>query len=262
MRLVGVGFVVRIDPSEAFDVVDASPRTPSTTTTTGLDDHRAAGRFRTVSSSGPMVTASLPVVVCSTTTGVPTTTTSLPPSVSVSVPTSEAQQGNLAVYTDEAGRLMLVGPTVGWTCNGSFGADGSGCSPSRRSGPACRSPDDVAPAVVFEHPGDRRHGERRQPGAGCDPRLSVLQRGEDGGPAGSARQLLREQSIPRDRRAHVGGPGRIRGSAGCRRGWVSLGWSERSERRGAVQAEANRGGRRTWRHAPSPRRSTICARRC
>ena len=73
-----------------------------------------------------MVTASLPVVVCSTTTGVPTTTTSLPPSVSVSVPTSEAQQGNLAVYTDEAGRLMLVGPTVGWTCNGSFGADGSG----------------------------------------------------------------------------------------------------------------------------------------
>jgi hypothetical protein len=30
------------------------------------------------------------------------------------------------VYTDETGRLMLVGPTVGWTCNGSFGADGSG----------------------------------------------------------------------------------------------------------------------------------------
>ena len=61
-----------------------------------------------------------------TTTGVPTTTTSLPAAVSVSVPASEAQEGNLAVYTDEAGRLMLVGPTVGWTCNGSFGADGSG----------------------------------------------------------------------------------------------------------------------------------------
>jgi hypothetical protein len=30
------------------------------------------------------------------------------------------------VYTDEAGKLMLVGPTVGWTCTGSFGADGSG----------------------------------------------------------------------------------------------------------------------------------------
>jgi hypothetical protein len=73
-----------------------------------------------------MVTASLPVVVCTTSTGAPTTTTSLPPSVSVRVPTSAAQQGNLAVYTDEAGRLMLVGPTVGWTCNGSFGADGSG----------------------------------------------------------------------------------------------------------------------------------------
>ncbi len=73
-----------------------------------------------------MVTASLPVVVCETTTGVPTTTTSLPASVSVSVPASDAQQGNLAVYTDETGRLMVVGPTVGWTCNGSFGADGSG----------------------------------------------------------------------------------------------------------------------------------------
>jgi hypothetical protein len=30
------------------------------------------------------------------------------------------------VYTDETGGLMLVGPTVGWTCNGNFGADGSG----------------------------------------------------------------------------------------------------------------------------------------
>jgi hypothetical protein len=49
----------------------------------------------------------------------------LPPSVSVSVPASQAQ-ANLAVYTDETGSLMLVGPTVGWTCNGNFGADGSG----------------------------------------------------------------------------------------------------------------------------------------
>jgi hypothetical protein len=73
-----------------------------------------------------MVTASLPVIVCETTTGAPTTTTSLPASVSVSVPASDGQQGNLAVYTDETGGLMLVGPTVGWTCNGNFGADGSG----------------------------------------------------------------------------------------------------------------------------------------
>jgi hypothetical protein len=86
----------------------------STTSTTG-----GAG-------SGPMVTASLPVVVCQTTSGVSTTTTSLPPSVSVSVPSSQAQQGNLAVYSDLTGRLMLVGPTVGWTCTGTFGADGSG----------------------------------------------------------------------------------------------------------------------------------------
>jgi hypothetical protein len=76
--------------------------------------------------SGPMVTASLPVVVCETTSGASTTTTSLPASVSVSVPSSQSQQGNLAVYSDLTGRLMLVGPTVGWTCTGTFGADGSG----------------------------------------------------------------------------------------------------------------------------------------
>jgi hypothetical protein len=73
-----------------------------------------------------MVTASLPVIVCQTTSGVSTTTTSLPASVSVSVPVSEAQPGNLAVYSDLQGALMLVGPTVGWTCSGNFGADGSG----------------------------------------------------------------------------------------------------------------------------------------
>jgi hypothetical protein len=73
-----------------------------------------------------MVTAMLPVVVCQTTSGVTTTTAALPGSVSVSVPASDASAGNLAVYSDETGRLMLIGPTVGWTCTGSFGADGSG----------------------------------------------------------------------------------------------------------------------------------------
>ena len=73
-----------------------------------------------------MVTASLPLIVCNSTSGIATTTTSLPASVSVSVPSSKAQQGNLAVYSDAAGRLMLVGPTSGWTCAGGFGADGSG----------------------------------------------------------------------------------------------------------------------------------------
>jgi hypothetical protein len=73
-----------------------------------------------------MVAAALPVIVCNTTSGIPTTTTSLPASVSVSVPASNGQQGNLAVYSDAAGRLMLVGPLTGWTCNGTFGADGSG----------------------------------------------------------------------------------------------------------------------------------------
>jgi hypothetical protein len=101
-------------PKQSTTSSTSAPTSTSSTPTTG-----GAG-------SGPMVTASLPVVVCQTTSGAPTTTTSLPASVSVSVPSSEAQQGNLAVYSDLTGRLMLVGPTVGWTCTGTFGADGSG----------------------------------------------------------------------------------------------------------------------------------------
>ena len=101
----------------------SSTSAPKSTTTTAVSPTTSTTGG---SGSGPMVTASLPVVVCQTTTGAPTTTTSLPGSVTVIVPASDAQQGNLAVYTDETGGLMLVGPTVGWTCNGSFGADGSG----------------------------------------------------------------------------------------------------------------------------------------
>jgi hypothetical protein len=42
----------------------------------------------------------------------------------VHVASSDA--GNLAVYSDPAGRMMLVGPKDGWSCSGLYGADGSG----------------------------------------------------------------------------------------------------------------------------------------
>ncbi len=114
-------------PKRSTTSSTSSPQsTTSTTTPAAGSTTSTTGGSGSGSGSAPMVTASLPVVVCETTTGAPTTTTSLPGSVPVSVPASDAQQGNLAVYTDETGRLMLVGPTVGWTCNGSFGADGSG----------------------------------------------------------------------------------------------------------------------------------------
>jgi hypothetical protein len=115
----------------------AKSATSSTThpkhTTTSTTKASASGSTTTSSTSststtgsGPMVTATLPVVVCQTSSGVTTTTADLPGSVPVSVPAGDASAGNLAVYSDETGRLMLVGPTVGWTCTGSFGADGSG----------------------------------------------------------------------------------------------------------------------------------------
>lgn len=74
--------------------------------------------------SGPSVKASLPVVTCQTTFGVTTTTTSLPSTLSVRVPAGPT--GNLAVYSDPAGIMMLLGPKNGWTCHGLYGADGSG----------------------------------------------------------------------------------------------------------------------------------------
>ncbi len=118
MRVVGLELEFD-DPLEADDDVDHeglgvrihdNVETSSTSTTT----------------SGPMTTVMLPIVVCQTSSGVTTTTAALPGSVSVSVPAADASQNNLAVYSDEAGRLMLIGPTVGWTCTGTFGADGSG----------------------------------------------------------------------------------------------------------------------------------------
>jgi hypothetical protein len=115
--------------SSATSARSATPATSAsstTSTTSATGGSGSASGSGSGSGSGPMLTASLPVVVCETTTGAPTTTTSLPGSVPVNIPASDAQLGNLAVYTDETGRLMLVGPTVGWTCNGSFGADGSG----------------------------------------------------------------------------------------------------------------------------------------
>ncbi|HXB37093.1 MAG TPA: hypothetical protein VNU75_05260 [Acidimicrobiales bacterium] len=52
------------------------------------------------------------------------TTTSMPAALSVRVPSNEA--GNLAVYEDPAGIMLLLGPKDGWTCHGLYGADGSG----------------------------------------------------------------------------------------------------------------------------------------
>jgi hypothetical protein len=104
----------------------SSTSAPATPTTAASGSTSSSTSATNGSGSGTMVTATLPVVVCQTTSGVSTTTTSLPASVAVSVPASDAQQGNLAVYSDLTGALMLVGPTVGWTCTGTFGADGSG----------------------------------------------------------------------------------------------------------------------------------------
>ena len=67
----------------------------------------------------------LTIVRCPTTfaAGTPPTTAPLPTSTAVNVPADET--ANLVVYGDDAGIMMLVGPS-GWTCHGSYGADGSG----------------------------------------------------------------------------------------------------------------------------------------
>lgn len=71
------------------------------------------------------VKASLAVVGCTTTYGVPLPSTSAPlhTSVEVSIPGTLAD--DLAVYSDDRGFMMLLGPK-GWTCRAAYGADGSG----------------------------------------------------------------------------------------------------------------------------------------
>ena len=241
----------------------SSARARSTTTTTTATGPTASSTTgSSATASGPMVTTSLPVVVCTTSTGAPTTTTSLPPSVSVSVPTSEAQQGNLAVYTDEAGRLMVVGPTVGWTCNGSFGADGSGALALAPVGTSCAAlGSHVAPTVVFGDASHRRHGERSEPGARCHSRLPLLQRGQGGGSTERRFELCRAA---------------LRKKRSCRRPSSRLAsrilqvWRERDIHRAVPTPRTvwpcigrRRQKRRpTWRPALSRQASTTSARPC
>ncbi len=82
--------------------------------------------------------ATLPIVHCQTSFAITPspTTVPLPTSATVSVPTGEA--ANLVVYSDDAGIMMLFGPS-GWTCHGMYGADGSGgllISPAGESVPS------------------------------------------------------------------------------------------------------------------------------
>ncbi len=59
----------------------------------------------------------LPIVHCQTSFAVTLspTTVLLPTSATVSVPTGEP--ANLVVYSDDAGIMMLIGPTD-WSCHG------------------------------------------------------------------------------------------------------------------------------------------------
>ncbi len=113
-------------PSASAPATSTTAASASGSAPTSASASTSTSTSTTTPDLGRWATAMLPVVVCQTSSGVSTTTTSLPASVAVSVPTSDALQGNLALYSDLTGALMLVGPAVGWTCTGSFGADGSG----------------------------------------------------------------------------------------------------------------------------------------
>lgn len=101
---------------------------PKTATSSSSPSSTVSSTSSTVASATASVStvlASLPVVACETDYAISTTTTtSLPTSVSVRVPSNQAD--NLAVYADSQGIMMLLGPKDGWTCHGLYGADGSG----------------------------------------------------------------------------------------------------------------------------------------
>lgn len=75
-------------------------------------------------SSPPTVSASLPLVVCPTTFGIPAPApVPLPASKTVTVLASVA--GELGVYSNDQGTMMVLGPR-GWVCAAMIAADGSG----------------------------------------------------------------------------------------------------------------------------------------
>lgn len=121
-------------PSSADRAPTRSPshqkkQTPTTTTLSTSPPPSATSTTSSppANSTTTLVTLSVPVVTCPTTFGTaggkPSTAPSVPQSVTVSVPSS--LQGYLAVYSDSADRMNLLGP-AGWTCKASYGADGSG----------------------------------------------------------------------------------------------------------------------------------------
>lgn len=98
---------------------------PRATTSSSGAASSTSSTVASEAASASSVVASLPVVACQTDYAIATTTTTvLPPSVSVRVPSNKA--ADLAVYGDTQGIIRLVAPKDGWTCHGTFGADGSG----------------------------------------------------------------------------------------------------------------------------------------
>jgi hypothetical protein len=114
----------------------------STSTSTSASGSTGAGSSGSTSTTTTLATvattlATLAVVPCATTYAIAvSTTTTLPTSISVSVPASAA--ANLAVYGDDNGIMMMIGPK-GWTCHAAYAADGSGgllLSPAGQSVPS------------------------------------------------------------------------------------------------------------------------------
>lgn len=98
--------------------------TPATKPTTPASTTTVPATTTTVSPS-TVIEASVQIVVCPTSFGItpPPAPKSLPASMNVSVPQDLANQ--VALYSDDQGTMMLLGPK-GWICTGSYGADGSG----------------------------------------------------------------------------------------------------------------------------------------
>lgn len=103
-------------------VVAPTTTTPPTTTPPTTTPPPAT---TTTTSPTQPVSVSVPVVVCATTLGIgtPPAPVSLPAAQTLNVPASLA--GKVTLYSDDQGRMMLLGPT-GWQCQAAYGADGSG----------------------------------------------------------------------------------------------------------------------------------------
>ena len=215
VRLVGSELLDRHDPSE--------PSQRFASTSFGIGSTSTSTSSSTSSNSiGPMVSASLSVRRVRPPRVSPRRQRRLSHPANGQCPVGTGAQ--LVVFTDTTGVHDACRHREGWTCNGNYGADGSGglvITPRRQAVPANVDvgwhPASGSPAQAIVG-----YRDRCQQHAGCGARVCALQRSSCGDPAGPGQTApasnphKRGSALPRSTDVAFEDPAGVSGTASHR----------------------------------------------